>query len=582
MFSLRHQPIAAAAATTLLVAGAFLVGMFEAPERATLAGRLIVRGPVAAPASIRIVAIDEHALERFGQMPWDRRRFASLLDRLRADGARAVGIDVAFNEPARRAEEDAVLEAAIARFGRVVLPAYSLFTGDHGETTLFKPLPGYQHAAIALGLAQYNTSNEALELHPFAHEGAAMLPVFSLAVARAAGLAVPSLDDRYLNPFGPARHFSVISFPDALKAPKGSFRNQVVLVGATAQGLPDTGFNWPFAQRGRLSGIELHATALANLLSNGGLRRLAIPWTLLGLGVLGLGPGAWLASDRPDSLGLRGLGLAGTLIALLALAEGALTLGWWLELTPGLVLMSACFVVGLMAQEARLLSDRNRLLERYASDLAREARREREQIDGELHDEAQQLLIALGRDLRRVRKVFERDPAQASLKLEQAERLSKRILDEVMRVRKALVPHTLHRSGLQAAVLEMAGDYADRAELSIQVEAGEWPTTLDPVLESELYWLIKESLNNAVKHADASTIRLVLEHKGVQIVVRIEDDGRGFEVPDLERTPTGPEHSGLHRMRVRAQALRGVLALDSAPGKGSRLELRVPVEGGAR
>lgn len=582
MFSLRHQPIAAAAATTLLVAAAFALGTFEAPERSTLAGRLLVRGPLPAPASIRIVAIDEHALERFGQMPWDRRRFAALLDRLRADGARAVGIDVAFNEPARRAEEDAVLETAIARFGRVVLPAYSLFKGEHGETTLFKPLPGYRRAAIALGLAQYNTSNEALELHPYAREGSALLPVFSLAVARAAGLAVPSFDDRYLNPFGPARHFSMLSFPDALSAPKGSFKNQVVLVGATAQGLPDTGFNWPFAQRGRLSGIELHATALANLLSNGGLRRLAIPWTLVGLTVLGLGPGAWLASDRSDSLGLRGLGLAAVLLGLMAIAESALWLGWWLELMPGLVLMSACFVVGLMAQEARLLGDRNQLLERYAEDLAREARREREQIDGELHDEAQQLLIALGRDLRRVRKVFERDPQEASLKLEQAESLSKRILDEVMRVRKALVPHTLHRSGLRAAVEEMAGDYAERAGLSIQVEVGDWPTRLDPVLESELYWLIKESLNNAIKHAEASTIRLRLERKGVQIVVGIEDDGRGFKVPDLERTPMGPEHSGLHRMWVRAQALRGVFALDSTPGNGSRLELRVPVEGGAR
>ncbi|HEY9857324.1 MAG TPA: hypothetical protein V6D05_16380, partial [Stenomitos sp.] len=73
-----------------------------------------------------------------------------------------------------------------------------------------------------------------------------------------------------------------------------------------------------------------------------------------------------------------------------------------------------------------------------------------------------------------------------------------------------------------------------------------------------------------------------LERHGREAVVGVEDDGRGFRVPDLERAPTGPEHSGLHRMWLRARALRGGLSIESAPGRGTRLELRVPVEGVAR
>lgn len=577
----RLQPFIVAAGVALAFAGASLSGMLDAPERASLVGRLRLRGPLSPPPDVAIVAIDEAALARYGQMPWDRRRFAALLDRLRADGAKAVGIDVAFNEPAREPVEDVALAAAITRMGRVVLPAYSLAAGSGGRTVLFEPLPALQAAAAALGLAQFTTADETHELEPMRREGDTLLPTFGLAVARAAGLSVGASAEGYLNPMGPAGHFPRTSFHEALKAPAGSFRDKIVLVGATAQGLPDTGFMGPFMERGRMSGIELHATALANLTATGPLHRLPPPLTLVGLFALALGPGAYLASERPAPPGRRVLALLALLLFLSAAAQGALWRGWWLELVPALGVVATCFVAGLAAQQARLLRDRNRMLEWYAADLAREARRERERIDGELHDETQQLLIALTRDLRRVRKLMASDASAAGERLDGTEGLAKRILEEIMRVRKALVPHTLGRSGLRAAVEEMAADYAARSEgLAVEPEIGEW-RPLDAGREAELYWLLKEALNNALKHAAATRIRLMLGIEGNEAVVAVADDGRGFAVPDLERVPEGPEHSGLHRVWVRVQALRGRLVVDSSPGAGTRIEMRFPYKGGA-
>ncbi|MNX99354.1 Sensor histidine kinase LiaS [compost metagenome] len=297
---------------------------------------------------------------------------------------------------------------------------------------------------------------------------------------------------------------------------------------------------------------------------------------------LGLGPGAYLASEHPAPSGRRVLVLIALLTLLAGAAQGALLRGWWLDLVPAAGVVFICFVVGLAAQQARLLRDRNRMLEWYAADLAREARRERERIDGELHDETQQLLIALTRDLRRVRKLMASDATAAGERLDGAEGLAKRILEEVMRVRKALVPHTLARSGFRVAVEEMLADYAARSEgLAVEAEIGSW-RPLEPGREAELYWLVKEALNNALKHASASHIRLVLGNEGQEAVVTVEDDGKGFVVPELEHAPEGPEHSGLHRMWVRVQALRGRLAVASAPGKGTRIEMRFPQTGGAR
>jgi signal transduction histidine kinase len=80
-----------------------------------------------------------------------------------------------------------------------------------------------------------------------------------------------------------------------------------------------------------------------------------------------------------------------------------------------------------------------------------------------------------------------------------------------------------------------------------------------------------EALNNALKHADADSIEVDLRVEGDALAVGVRDDGRGFD-PGQEH----PGHLGLHTMRDRAAAVGGGLDVTSAPGKGTRVAVRVP------
>jgi signal transduction histidine kinase len=95
---------------------------------------------------------------------------------------------------------------------------------------------------------------------------------------------------------------------------------------------------------------------------------------------------------------------------------------------------------------------------------------------------------------------------------------------------------------------------------------------LAPEIEEHLYRLALEALNNALKHAGASRLAVGLAAAGGEFRLTVQDDGVGFD-PDVAR----PGHMGLTTMRERAAAVGGRLAIDSAPGRGTRVEVTVPL-----
>ncbi|MBM3271104.1 MAG: CHASE2 domain-containing protein [Candidatus Sericytochromatia bacterium] len=578
----RRSDLPATGLVALGVGAVAWLGTFEAAEESALRLRFELRGarPVAAP--VAIVAIDERALAALGQMPWNRKTFATLLDRLREGGAAAVAIDVAFSEPGGRASgEDRALQAALRRFGPVVLAAFRpLESAVSAGSPLVQPLPGLRDAAWGVGLAHFSRVGEftVFRVEPQQPAGSALVPTLGLALARAhaqaAGgtVAAARVPESFALDFaGPPGTIPTVSARDVLDRPDvaGRLAGRAVLIGATAAGLPDTGFGGGF--RGPYSGVELHATVAENLLGRGGLRQpdplaAAFAWLLLALAA------GWpLAATRTapaTRLGLLGAALA----ALGGCALAALHAGIRVPVVAPAVLLGVCGLAGILRQEADLLRERARLLGWYADELAREARRQRERIDGELHDEAQQLLVVMSREARKLEKSL------GAGALGQLPGLLARTSDEIIRVRKALVPHTLRRQGLRAATEEMVREVALRAPgVRVDLVDDTWPAGVDPGLEAELYWLLKECLNNAVKHAGARqvTVRLGTGRRGAR--VEVVDDGRGFEVPPLDVPPTSHEHTGLHRMWIRARGLGGQVRVASEPGRGTRVAFEIPL-----
>jgi diguanylate cyclase (GGDEF)-like protein len=253
------------------------------------------------PAQVVIIAIDENSLRELGRWPWSRRIHAQLLERLTAQGARGIALDVILAEPeSSDPAADGILADAISRNGRVVLPV-APEQGPSGHLISESlPLPElaveaaalghvdveldvdglcrsvYLRAGLgvpnwpALGSALYTVSGGqsqiAAEPHPYRKEGA------RLAWVR---------DQRILIPFaGPTGHFVRISYVDVLREriPADMLRDRVVLVGATASGLGDALSTPAAIAHTRMSGVELNANVVNAFLEGGAIQDVPRIW----------------------------------------------------------------------------------------------------------------------------------------------------------------------------------------------------------------------------------------------------------------------------------------------------------------
>ena len=189
---------------------------------------------------------------------------------------------------------------------------------------------------------------------------------------------------------------------------------------------------------------------------------------------------------------------------------------------------------------------------------------ERRRLERNLHDGAQQRLVAIALSLRMCeRKVAEGDPAALGL-LGQAKAELADALEELRELARGIHPAVLTDRGLLPALEMLAG----RASIPVEVA-----TTLDERLpasvEAAAYYIVAEAVTNASKHARASRVQVNVDHTNGRVLVEVADDGVGGA--DLRRG------SGLRGLRDRVEALGGELALASPAGAGTTLSARLPV-----
>lgn len=562
-------------------------GALEALERLTLQARYALRPAPGYQTPVTIVAIDERSLQHFGQMPWDRRIFARIVDRLKEEHVAVVGIDLAFIEPARDAAEDLALSAAI-RSVPTVLPTFLAFA-DAGRQTLrsIEPIPALTQGAVALGSIQFAAKQQPQiwEVEPYQDALGRRVPAFPVAVVgafkgeawSAPGRHFPWRNDPKLIDFrGPANSANQYSAKDVLEGqlPPGALAGHMVLVGAVATGLPDTNFAVPDFRSGPMSGVELSANVIDNLMNDGFLRRLDPQAFTLMMGLFVLGPGRLLCRGRSGRFNRTAL-LAVPLAGWLVLATAALWAGIWLEIAPVVGYLACCYVVGLFAERSDLLESRNQLLARYASDLASEAQRQRVRIEGELHDGIQQLLIVITRSVRQLQRAEPSGVGTGAARFEFLGQLTDQAQQEIKRLRGDLLPPALRHGGLLEALPMLVSEKSARSGIDFRLEAIAWDP-LPQAREAELYWLIAEALNNAEKHAGPHHVRIRLDRSPEEVSIDVIDDGCGFDPPDLSQAPAGVDHSGLHRMWLRMKGNQGDLQIVSGPGRGTCVRFLLP------
>jgi signal transduction histidine kinase len=212
----------------------------------------------------------------------------------------------------------------------------------------------------------------------------------------------------------------------------------------------------------------------------------------------------------------------------------------------------------LEAKVKELRTSRSRLVEVGA--------RERRRLERDLHDGAQQRLVALALNLRMARERLDGDGGEAGRLLDSAHAELGRALGELRELARGIHPAVLSDRGLGAAIELLAG----RAPFPVDVGPGP-DVRLPERVEQAAYFVVSEALANAAKHASASHAEVTVTRADSQLTVEIDDDGIGGV--DFNRG------SGLRGLADRLAAINGRLEVDSAPGAGTRVRARIPVLG---
>jgi signal transduction histidine kinase len=217
----------------------------------------------------------------------------------------------------------------------------------------------------------------------------------------------------------------------------------------------------------------------------------------------------------------------------------------------GLVLRNAKLIEELRASRTRLVAAQDQ---------------ERRRLERNIHDGAQQQLVALAVKVKLAQAVATRDPQRTESILSEVQSDAQDALENLRDLARGIYPPLLADQGLLAALRAQAR----KVPVPVTVDAaviGRYPQEA----EAAVYFCCLEALQNVAKYADASSVRVRLGMEDGQLTFEVSDDGRGFEA---ETTPLG---SGMQNMADRLAALGGSIEVQSNPGTGTTVRGRIPV-----
>ncbi|MET9217662.1 GAF domain-containing sensor histidine kinase [Streptomyces sp. NPDC088197] len=197
---------------------------------------------------------------------------------------------------------------------------------------------------------------------------------------------------------------------------------------------------------------------------------------------------------------------------------------------------------------------------------------ERARIAHELHDAVSQKLFSLRLTAQAAAALVDCDPARAKGELKQVAALAAEAADELRAVVVELRPAALDEDGL-VATLRTQADVLDRVHSADVTFHAVRVRALPAAQEEALLRVAQEAMHNALRHAHADAVDVILEGHGKGALLRIRDDGRGFDPTAVRRAG---RHLGLVSMRDRAGGVGGRLTVQSEPGKGTVIEMEVP------
>ncbi len=203
---------------------------------------------------------------------------------------------------------------------------------------------------------------------------------------------------------------------------------------------------------------------------------------------------------------------------------------------------------------------------------------ERERIARELHDGINQLIASVKMRLRKVQaNLPDLKPAAREI-LERCDRLLVKVLEENRRIAHNLRPTDLDQLGLAAACSNFCNEIQLRTNLAFQCRIISPARRLPPLIELHLFRIAQEAINNIEKHARAKSVKFQLRMRPDSVVLKIEDDGQGFEAKAPKPAGKLRHGLGLKNIRGRVSSLGGTVEIKSQPGTGTSIIVRVPLK----
>ena len=221
-------------------------------------------------------------------------------------------------------------------------------------------------------------------------------------------------------------------------------------------------------------------------------------------------------------------------------------------------------------------------LEREASETNEEARRareaERQRIASDFHDGPLQSFISLQMRLEILRKILERDFGAGMDDLKDLRDLAQQQVKELRAFVRSMRPPDVQGANLYASARRICESFQKESGIPVSFVGGEGPLKFPEEMASEVIQMLREALHNVLKHAGATRVAVSLERVAKTLELTVDDNGSGFHfsgvytLDELELLRLGPAS-----FKRRARTLNAEMTLESRPGRGAGLKLRVPI-----
>lgn len=218
------------------------------------------------------------------------------------------------------------------------------------------------------------------------------------------------------------------------------------------------------------------------------------------------------------------------------------------------------------------IDDANRL---RASQIINAQEQERKRIARELHDETSQVLTSLLISL----AVLEESVTapEAHSRIAETRMLAHQTLRAIRNLSIDLRPSALDDLGLLPALRWYVKEYQQKFPIEVDFQASGFKERLPSEMETALYRIIQESLTNIARHSQAHKASVTMHEDEEAVYATITDDGRGFDVATIEKTPGQDRGLGLVGMHERAHLLDGNLTIESTPKHGTIVQVSIPI-----